>query len=256
MKKIINNILIKFTGHRLINNNKIDYFLKNNAFQFVEMVKQMKFDHELIEFFNESKSQLLQELFVAIKLNFKKNGFFVEFGATDGVTLSNTNLLEKKLDWKGILVEPSIKFKSDLINNRNCNIDFRCVYEKSGDLILFNEVEEGEFSSINKYSESETNVHYRKTSEKYEVETITLESLLDEYNSPNVIDYLSIDTEGSEYDILKVFNFNKYRFKIITVEHNYTENRVKIKSLLESKGYKRVYENLSKFDDWYIYDKN
>ena len=76
----INNILIKFTGHRLINNNKIDYFLKNNAFQFVEMVKQMKFDHELIEFFNESKSQLLQELFVAIKLNFKKNGFFVEFG--------------------------------------------------------------------------------------------------------------------------------------------------------------------------------
>ena len=211
MKKIINKILINLTGHRLINNKKIDYFLKNNAFQFVEMIKHIKFNNELIEFFNESKSQLLQELFVAIKLNFKKNGFFVEFGATDGVTLSNTNLLEKKLDWNGILAEPSLKFKDDLIKNRNCNIDFRCVYKKSGDLILFNEVEDGEFSSINKYSESDMNVHFRKTKQKYEVETITLESLLDEYNSPNVIDYLSIDTEGSEYDILKVFNFNKYQ---------------------------------------------
>ena len=113
----------------------------------------------------------------------------------------------------------------------------------------------GELSTINKYSESDIHKQNRRKGKKYEVKTITLESLLDEYNSPNIIDYLSIDTEGSEYDILKDFNFNKYQFKIITVEHNFSENRVKIKSLLESKGYKRVYENLSKFDDWYLYDK-
>ena len=66
---------------------------------------------------------------------------------------------------------------------------------------------------------------------------------------------MSIDTEGSEYDILKDFNFEKYTFKIITVEHNFTKNREKIKNLLESKGYVRVYEKFSKWDDWYIYDE-
>lgn len=76
--------------------------------------------------------------------------------------------------------------------------------------------------------------------------------MLIEYNSPNIIDYLSIDTEGSEYEILKDFNFTKYTFKIITVEHNFTENRSKIKNLLESKGYVRVFERFSKWDDWYI----
>ncbi|MBK7635080.1 MAG: FkbM family methyltransferase [Saprospiraceae bacterium] len=59
------------------------------------------------------------------------------------------------------------------------------------------------------------------------------------------IDYLSIDTEGSEYDILSSFNFDRYTFGIITVEHNYTAYRDRIKDLLESKGYRRVLTNLS-----------
>ena len=76
--------------------------------------------------------------------------------------------------------------------------------------------------------------------------------LLEKYNAPKYIDYLSIDTEGSEYEILKNFDFEKYVFKIITIEHNYTSMRDKIFTLLTSKGYKRKYENLSQFDDWYV----
>ena len=74
---------------------------------------------------------------------------------------------------------------------------------------------------------------------KFEILTITLEDLLKEYKAPNEIDYLSIDTEGSEYDILKNFRFNNYFFKVITVEHNNTKNKLLIDQLLEKNGYKK-----------------
>jgi hypothetical protein len=67
-----------------------------------------------------------------------------------------------------------------------------------------------------------------------------------------MIDYLSIDTEGSEYEILSHFDFEKYHFKIITCEHNFTPARERIFSLLTKNGYARKCENLSKIDDWYV----
>jgi hypothetical protein len=76
--------------------------------------------------------------------------------------------------------------------------------------------------------------------------------LLTKYDAPQVIDYLSIDTEGSELDILSNFDFDYYKFKVITVEHNFTEQREKINQLLTSKGYKQVLREISAFDDWYV----
>ena len=61
--------------------------------------------------------------------------------------------------------------------------------------------------------------------------------MLDKYNAPKKIDYLSIDTEGSEFDILKNFDFNKYEIKVITCEHNFTNSKEKIISFLTSIGY-------------------
>ena len=78
------------------------------------------------------------------------------------------------------------------------------------------------------------------------------DDLLNKYDAPDVIDYLSIDTEGSELDILTAYDFSRI-FKVITVEHNYTDNREKIHDLLSSKGYVRIMENLSKWDDWYVH---
>ena len=76
--------------------------------------------------------------------------------------------------------------------------------------------------------------------------------MLDKHGAPHKIDYLSIDTEGSEYDILKDFNFEKYDISIITCEHNFTNSREDIYSLLTSNGYERKYTGASKFDDWYV----
>jgi hypothetical protein len=93
----------------------------------------------------------------------------------------------------------------------------------------------------------------RSEGNRYEVKTISLNDLLLRYGAPSIIDYLSIDTEGSEIDILESFDFNQYTFSVITIEHNYTDSRNRIYELLTSKGYKRVNENISQFDDWYVY---
>ena len=80
----------------------------------------------------------------------------------------------------------------------------------------------------------------------------SLEDMLDKHGAPSKIDYLSIDTEGSEFDILKDFDFEKYDIKIITCEHNFTKSRKDIFSLLTSNGYQRKLTGASKFDDWYV----
>jgi hypothetical protein len=96
----------------------------------------------------------------------------------------------------------------------------------------------------------------RSSGKTYSVKTISLLDLLIKHEAPFNIDYLSIDTEGSEFDILNSFDFSAYSISIITVEHNYSPMRAKIHNLLSSKGYNRVHQEFSKFDDWYILNKN
>ena len=113
-------------------------------------------------------------------------------------------------------------------------------------------VEEGELSTLSIFSNNDEHAKARQAKTTYMVNTISLIDLLKKHGAPKVIDYLSVDTEGSELDILSAFDFNQYRFNCISLEHNFTENREKLKLLLEQNGYKRVFEHLSKWDDWYI----
>ena len=70
------------------------------------------------------------------------------------------------------------------------------------------------------------------------------------------VDYISIDTEGNEYEILKNFNFDRYKVRIFTIEHNFNKNkRYKIKKLLKNNGYKNVLRFISHMDDWYVLEK-
>jgi FkbM family methyltransferase len=199
-----------------------------------------------------SKSQLRQDIFVLAELEQKKDGFFVEFGATDGVELSNTYLLEKKYGWTGILAEPAKCWHAALQKNRKSSIETKCVWKESNATLVFSETNIPELSTINSYSECDEHIESRKNSKIYNVDTISLLDMLAKHKAPNIIDYLSIDTEGSEFEILKNFDFDNYQFKIITCEHNFTDMRQNIYELLLSKGYMRKFEHLSRWDDWYV----
>jgi FkbM family methyltransferase len=216
---------------------------------------EKKFLSTVINHLPQSKGQLCQDLLVLFLLNFKKNGFFVEFGATDGATFSNTYLLETQYGWHGILAEPAKNWHQSLNKNRQCIVDSRCVWEKSGEELKFFEANDGELSTIASFKDSDAHTHSRKTGEEYGVHTISLGDLLAEHNAPKQIDYLSVDTEGSEFRILNALDFSKYQFQVITVEHNYTETRDKVHKLLTKNGYIRILEGFSQWDDWYIQNR-
>jgi FkbM family methyltransferase len=210
----------------------------------------------IIRMLRASKSQICQDVFVACQLGLWKktstHRYFVEFGATDGITMSNTYIFEKRFGWDGLLIEPARVWKDRLIANRSSDFDFRCVFNATGQKVEFNESENAVYSTIQNFSKIDTHAQERITGGKYIVDTVTLNDVLENHNAPKIIDYLSIDTEGSEFTILNSVDFNTWSFKVITVEHNYTSQRALIYELLTLNGYKRVLENISFMDDWYV----
>lgn len=215
-----------------------------------------KFKEFIYENEHLQKSQIKQDLFVLFVTKMKENGFFVEFGACDGVELSNTLTLEKNFNWNGILAEPSISWHNELFKNRKCFIDKRAVWKESKKELDFVEVESIKTISgidTDLFKSDFTELRKNVYNKRFKVETITLRDLLIEYNAPKQIDYLSIDTEGSEFDIINGFDFNEYDVKIITVEHFFNvEESSKIYDYLKKFNYERVLTEMSGQDDWYV----
>jgi FkbM family methyltransferase len=219
----------------------------------------LQLEHELKEKLYNSKiqsnSQLNQDLFVLILKNFKTNGIFVEFGVCDGIFLSNSFILEKEYNWSGVVCEPLKSFQTELAQNRNCAIDHRAVYSSSNLTVEFREIlGNEELSGIgSSFLEDNCEIIRNENYISYDVETISLTDLLEYYNIPTSIDFISIDTEGSEFDILSNFNFDKYAVDIFTVEHNYIDSkRTEIKNLMEKNNYTRILTDISQWDDWYV----
>ena len=201
-----------------------------------------------------SESQLFQELFVASVLGLKKQGFFVEVGGTDGILMSNTLILEQ-MGWKGVIFEPCKYWHSELSNNRNCLLDFRAVTDQDHQKLKFSETLLPELSTITSMKPDDFWTASRLNSKDYLVDTITLNVGLSEIAFPTELDYLSIDTEGSELEVLMGLNMRKYQIKVITVEH--AGDRVKqekIKTLLQENGYQQIFEGETFWDDWYLHD--
>ena len=203
---------------------------------------------------SSKSSELHQDVMVLLLTNFQHGLYFVEFGAADGFNLSNTFLLEEKFNWQGILAEPAKIWGEDLKRNRpNSNISLDCVWSDSNSELIFNETPDAPFfSTLFEYRNSDLHHNLRKQSKRYKVKTISINDLLTRFDAPNHINYLSIDTEGSEYKILSSLDWNRYSFDIITCEHNYSSQREDILKLLTNNGYKRIFEFLSLYEDWYI----
>ena len=206
----------------------------------------------LFKHIGSSNSQIFQDLMVISMISNTDsldNFYFVEFGATDGISISNTYLFESVFGANGIVAEPAKIWHDSLSANRQCSISHQCVWEKSGEVLEFLETSNPDLSGLtNQQDKSRETVG----SVEYSVDTISLNDLLRKFAAPNRIEFLSIDTEGSEYRILKSLNFNEFKFEVIVCEHNYGENRERIRQLLESNGYTRRHRLFSYFDDWYF----
>jgi FkbM family methyltransferase len=179
-------------------------------------------------------------------------GFFVEFGAGDGKTISNTLLLEQNYGWSGVLCEPALVFRTSLESSRGCSLDFRCVSAQSGKRVTFAENLNPDMSGIQESAGQKYKKSHARTAKTYEVETISLLDLLTHHNAPRRINFLSIDTEGTEFDILYKFDFSSFAIDALTVEHNFGRDRQATRDLLSSHGFVRVEEELSEQDDWYV----
>lgn len=211
--------------------------------------------HWLDSLKQKSVSQLGQDLWVLERTGYKKKGFFVEFGATDGVLLNNSYLLEKEFEWKGICAEPNPKFFVKLKKNRTCIVSDQCIGGETGKQVEF--ILADAYGGILEFSGSDFHADkraaYRATGKVVTLNTISLDDFLKQQKAPSYIDYLSIDTEGSEFEILKKFPFDKWRIQLITIEHNFSPLRAKIRSLLEQYDYHCTEHQ---FDDWYELKNN
>ena len=200
----------------------------------------------------QSYSQLQQDFRVLQFYKIKTHGFFVDIGAADGIAISNTYLLEACVNWKGICVEPNpINYNKLILNRPNSICCDKAIYNKTG-LILDFDISHTDqlLSGISSDISSRFKPIVDDKKSTIQVQTLSLTDLLDQNNAPNFIEYLSLDTEGSEYEILKNFNFNKYIFGLIDVEHNYIEPiRSQIRELLLANGYIYIGEN--QWDDSY-----
>jgi len=233
------------------------YAMKEAPNVLLKMSEQLKFVGYCLSNANETQSQCYQDIFVLYETGYKKNGYFVDFGATNGKSINNSFLLEKDYGWTGIVAEPNPFYHEELKKNRDCHISEKCVYSRSNETIDFINCEIPDLSSIREYGFLDEHSRARESGNITRIETVSLLDLLEEYNAPQVIDYLSIDTEGSEYIILESFfaNSKEYQFRTITVEHNYVPDaRNNINQLLTKNGYTRKFTEFSRWDDFYVKD--
>jgi len=186
--------------------------------------------------------------------NYKTEGFFIDLAAGDGLTISNTFLLETKLNWDGICIEPHPRFIGKLKENRRCTIVDQCVdYTEHtiefrtdngmGSGIIADDTDNNERFRAEAIQEARENYCVRK------MKTTTLEQILEQNNAPKIIDYLSFDVEGCETRIMRDFPFHKYTFLSMTIERP----TVELNELLFKLGYVFV-RNSDSMSNKYAYD--
>ena len=178
---------------------------------------------------------------------FSKPGYFVEAGAHDGIGDSCTKALEDA-GWSGICIEPSIAFRG-LKKNRRCAVDNRCLWQHDNSTVGFWQVP-GDGIELSGIKERFGDKWDRSAGSLIQKPAVSLPTLLREHNAPSVVEFVSLDTEGSELDILMGHDFTKYRLLAVTVEHNgVIQKRDAVRNLMKEHGY--CVDQMSEIEDWF-----
>jgi FkbM family methyltransferase len=185
----------------------------------------------------------------------KRGGFFVDAGSgPDGIYNSNTYALESQLGWRGICIEAHPGRFRELAKNRSSILENVCLTDSPREVrFTLNHELPGTSAVLGELDDASREDDY-DPSQRYEeiaLPGVPLHEILRRHSAPRVIDYLSMDIEGSEWPALKDFPFGEYTFLTMTVERN-SSHYLDLRRLLERNGY-RVVENYC-IDDFYVHE--
>ena len=239
-------------------------------------------DHPTEKWKTHSQQDSQQDVLILLLLKDKAKGFFVDLAANHYKARSNSYNVEQYDDWNGLCIEPNPVYLLGLLSHRKCLIFVNPVSEKLNERVKFRFHHDGLFGGIvgedfdnketangnssdisggggsasnSSISSNITAFHHRHSHLHHQQQqlqdedsylyTVTLEILLDFVEAPKMIDYLSLDVEGAEENVLRHFNFSKYNFSMLTIERP----NLRLHNRLTDHGYLFVYTLKGGFGD-------
>ena len=187
-------------------------------------------------------SQHGQDLFVD---NFifrgRRDGFFVDVGAYDGVTYSNTCFLERELGWRGICFEANPRAHAKLAAARKCTAVNTGVGAEERSLKFLSLPLEGEMGSgfVDFFPPEQQRDEWvaemcRRGGVLNEVKILDFNHALQAHACER-IDYLSIDTEGADFEVLKALDLARFRVEVVDIENNFFGDEICV--YMDAQGY-------------------
>lgn len=194
----------------------------------------------LISNSGEINSQLGQEIFVLSQTANIINPTFLEIGAYDPIHWSNTASLREYFGWTGLHVDPNSE-TAKKFNQAGLAQNFihAAVSTTKQERVFLQSA--GAMSTISDFPLNSND------------EAVLVINPQDLVHRSKKVDYLSLDIEGGEYDVLAAWPWEACSPKVITVEHNFREiEKTKIKNLLNQKGYREFLPSLTDFESWFV----
>jgi len=184
-------------------------------------------------------SQYCQDFLIDILFSKKRDGIFLDIGANDGISFSNTFFFEKERNWTGLCIEPHTDIFKKCVKSRNCYLENCCIAETEK-MVTFRKISGADMlSGIVEYMDEKAieriENHINTHGGSYvdvEIESCNINKLIKKYEL-NKIDFCSIDVEGAEYEIVKSIDFEKTTITAFAIEGNDKE----LTQFLEEKGY-------------------
>lgn len=197
-----------------------------------------------------SRSQWLQDVWALFENGARHGGYFVEFGAADGITQSNTWMLVEHFGWTGALGEPHPDFARQLGVNRPKEYRTeKAIWSATGGSVTLALTRVPLLSVV--VESNPPDLHRRKAMRHttVTVPTISLNDFLAEAKAPQDIGFMSVDVEGGELPILQAFDFDRWQVRCFSVERNRAGEA--LDALFAAHGYRRRFPELSGQDNWY-----
>lgn len=249
VSSVKNSIQKKMARLKILRRPAVSYCIRNELLPGLFALTESSVVREMLELPPaEEQTQLNQDIF-ALLMNRFRPGFFLEIGANDGFTLSNTVYLENKFGWNGILVEANHNYMASLAKRKNSIIVNKAVSDHHGEAEF---IDAGLYGGLKSYLDDSHTQHTRNA-QRINVECMRLQEILDNAAAPEFIDFVSIDVEGGEMPVVEQLVSITRRFRCGCIEYNGREDDyAKMSELLEGAGYRVVWKGQRLSDLFFV----